>query len=73
MQRRTRLLTAAAMRFAALGMMFFAGSLGCCTRGLEQLSVFDGDNVCLDLTVYTPPPEPLGDSLCGMVGCRAKP
>ena len=36
-------------------------------------SVFDGDNVCLDLAVDRPPPEALGDSFRDDVGCFAKP
>ena len=46
--------------------------------GLERnthnapLSVFDGDNVRLNLAVYSPPPEPLGDSFRRKVGCFAE-
>lgn len=37
----------------------------------SRLSVFDGDNACLALAVYRPPPEPLGDSFRRKVGCFA--
>ncbi len=39
----------------------------------SRRSVFDGDNVCLDLAIHSPPPEPAGDSLHRVVGCFAEP
>ena len=50
-----------------------------CNRGLarntldSRPSVFDGDNVCLNLAVYSPPPEPLTDSFRRKVSCFAEP
>ena len=39
----------------------------------SRLSVFDSDNVRLDLAVHGPPPEPLGDRLRRDVGRFAEP
>jgi hypothetical protein len=39
----------------------------------SRMSVFDGDNVRLDLAVDRAPPEPLGDSLRRNVGGFTEP
>ena len=39
----------------------------------SRLSVFDGDNVRLNLAVYCPSPEPLGDGFRRDVGCFVEP
>jgi hypothetical protein len=43
-------------------------------RLLERTAVsFNGDDVCLDFTVDSTPPEPLGDGFRGDIGCFAEP
>src|SRR4029077_18795163 len=38
----------------------------------SRLSVFDGNDVRLDLAVHSPPPETLGNRRCCAVGCFAE-